>query len=89
MRLAHIVDALRHGAVIRCGFVKGEAKWELHDGIAIKTVSSRAVQSLQRRKAIVPCGDAFFPGSVPAQTWVFTSDAQLLAGLLRTLEGTP
>jgi N-terminal domain of anti-restriction factor ArdC len=43
--------------------------WELHyGGGAITTVSTRTVQALLKRGAIVP-GDSLFPDSIPSQTW--------------------
>jgi hypothetical protein len=68
MKLVHILDALRNGAVLHHSLVKGP-RWELHvDNGAITTVSTRVVQALLKRGAIVPCGDALFP-DVPSQTW--------------------
>jgi hypothetical protein len=68
MKLAHIVDALRRGAVLHLSLVKGP-HWELHDnGGAITTVSTTTVQALLKRGAITPAGDSLFP-DIPSQTW--------------------
>jgi hypothetical protein len=67
MKLAQIINALRAGAVLHHSLVKGP-HWELHAGDIVVTVSTRAVQALLKRGAIVPAGDSLFP-NIPSQTW--------------------
>jgi hypothetical protein len=88
VKLASILDALRSGAVLHFSLA-GRPRWELYDGTAIKNVRSTQAQSLIKRGAIVAAGDSLFPDSVPSQTWRYTDDARLLAGLLRILGDTP
>jgi len=66
-KLSDVLDALRNGAVLHLSLVK-KPTWELHDGAAIKTINTRTVQSLLKRRAIVSAGDSLFP-DIPSQTW--------------------
>ncbi len=74
MKLIHVLDAMRNGAVLRLSFGKHTTSWELDDGVTAIWISNRTVQAAIKRQVIAGVGDTLFD-SVPSQTWRYIEPA--------------
>jgi hypothetical protein len=67
MKLGHLLDLLRAGAVLHLSFEK-RLSWTLNDGIKATRIGSRTAQAAIKRGTIVGAGDSLF-AEFPSQTW--------------------